>query len=125
MLVEQVWTQWNYERYHESIRHVNVPVLIVAGDREASIGMTREVLQEDARRIRAGLESNADPTSSQVAVKVEVRIFEGFSHMFWWEQVSGVRGADLLLGAMDEFFGWGKRAMISESVRRSQESNDL
>ena len=101
--MEQVWSQWNYERYHEAIRHVSVPVLLIAGDLEANIGMDREVLYEDARRIRAGPESER---GRSVEVEVEVVILEGFSHFFWWEETDGVKGADQLLSAMDKFFGW-------------------
>ena len=104
--MEQVWSQWDYERYHEEILRINVPVLIIAGEREASIGMTREVLQEDARRILAGRKPELNP--SFVEGGVEVRILEGFSHFFWFEEIDGVRGADLLVNAMDDFFGWGE-----------------
>ena len=102
-MVEQVWSQWNYERYHEAIRNVNVPVLLIAGDLEANIGMEREVLYEDARRIKAGAESDS---GRSMEIEVDVVVLEGFSHFFWWEEIDGVKGADQLLSAMDTFFGW-------------------
>ena len=47
-----IWGQWDYRHYHEAIRRIQCPVLLIAGSKELVHGMGIAELQEDARRIR-------------------------------------------------------------------------
>jgi hypothetical protein len=60
----------------------------MAGGDEDKIGFGLRSLAEDAKRI---------PNAR------EPKIFRGFSHFIWFEEVGGVLGRDLGVGAMTDF----------------------
>jgi pimeloyl-ACP methyl ester carboxylesterase len=51
-----VWTRWDFKYYHDRIRTIEAPVLLMAGGLETTLGFGRAELEEDLRRLR-----NAEP----------------------------------------------------------------
>ena len=82
------WGRWNKAHYHEQIKRITAPVLLLAGEHEHLIGFDKATLEEDARRI---------PRAEAP------QIFAGFSHFLWLEEVGGVSGLQLGTSAMDSF----------------------
>ena len=84
------WGRWDKVHYHEAIRQITAPVLLVAGEHEHLIGFNKASLAEDARRLR-----HAEPP----------QIFPGFSHFIFFEKWQGQSGLALVMSAIDAFHG--------------------
>jgi pimeloyl-ACP methyl ester carboxylesterase len=82
------WGEWRKEHYHEEIRKIAAPCLLIAGEHESEIGFDRATMDEDVKRLQ-----RAEPPV----------ILEGMSHFFWFEEFNGQKGHDLALGAINAF----------------------
>ena len=83
------WDLWNKEYYHNRIKNIKVPVLLLAGEHEHLIGFDDNSMSEDVKRI---------------GKLAEYQIFKGFSHFMWWERFNGKSGLELSMSAMDTFY---------------------
>mmetsp|Transcript_22599 Transcript_22599/g.40435 ORF Transcript_22599/g.40435 Transcript_22599/m.40435 type:complete len:354 (-) Transcript_22599:148-1209(-) len=84
----QTWGRWRKNYYHEAIRQIKVPVLLLAGEHDALIGVDEASMREDVER---------------VAGPAEFVIFPGFSHFIFFEEYGGERGADLISSTTNDF----------------------
>lgn len=82
------WGEWRKEYYHQEIRKITAPVLLIAGEHEHLIGFDADAIAEDAKRLQ-----HAEPPL----------ILEGFSHFLFFEEHNGKKGHDLAMAAIDEF----------------------
>ena len=82
------WGEWRKEFYHEEIKKISAPVLLIAGEHEHLIGFDADSMGEDVKRLQ-----NAEPPV----------IFEGLSHFLFFEEHNGNKGHDMAMAAIDQF----------------------
>jgi pimeloyl-ACP methyl ester carboxylesterase len=82
------WGAWRKEFYHEEIRKIKAPVLLIAGEHEHLIGFDMASMSEDVKRLQ-----NAEPPV----------ILEGMSHFLFFEEHNGKKGLDLAMSAIGNF----------------------
>ena len=82
------WGRWRKEHYHEEIRKITAPCLLIAGADEHVIGIDAASMGEDVKRLQ-----NAEPPL----------ILQGLSHFLWFEEHDGKRGHDQATAAIDKF----------------------
>ena len=91
--VTVAWNRWDRHYYHDAIKHISIPLLLIAGGHEHLNGIDSRALAEDA---------------SRVPLAGPALILDGFSHFLLWEQRTDGNGADvegraLVLQALDGF----------------------
>jgi len=84
----KAWARWRKDYYHEAIRNIKIPVLLLAGEHDEIGGYNEEGLAEDVARL---------------AGEAYFTIFPHFSHFLLLEERDGSRGSDLAANAFEEF----------------------
>ena len=82
------WGRWDKKRYHELIKQIKAPVLLMAGGDEDLMGIDAASLGEDVKRI---------PNAR------DFKIFPGFSHWIFFEHADGESGLSLVVSAILDF----------------------
>ena len=83
------WGKWRRQYYQDRIHEIKVPVILIAGGFDQLLGFDDRSMAEDVKRI---------------GKLAEYKIFPGFSHFMWYEEVEGESGLGLAMGALDGFY---------------------